>query len=56
MHFWGDVVFTLTAVAVFPCFRVLENVMLKSGIDNGLRYVNSTMMIALLQPDRMVVE
>jgi len=34
--YWRDVVFTLTAVAVFPsCFRVLQLVTLKCGIDHG---------------------
>jgi hypothetical protein len=30
--YWRDVVFTLTALAVFPCFRVLKFVMLKCWI------------------------
>jgi hypothetical protein len=41
-------VFTLTAVAVFPCFRILKLVMLKCGIDNGFSYVKSPMLHAIL--------
>jgi hypothetical protein len=47
--YWRDVVFTLTAVTVFPCyFRVLKLVTLKCGIDHGFRCVKSSMLHAVL--------
>jgi len=46
--YWRDVVFTLTPVTVFPCFRVLKLVMLKCGIDHGFSYVKSPMLHAVL--------
>jgi hypothetical protein len=46
--YWKDVVFTSTAVAVFPCFRVLKLVILKCGIDHGFSYVKSPTLHAVL--------
>jgi len=45
---WRDVVFTLTAVTVFPCFRVLKLVTLKCGTDHGFSYVKSPMLHAVI--------
>jgi len=49
--YWRDVVFTLTAVTVFPCyFRVLKLVTLKCGIDHGFSYVKSPILHTVLLP------
>jgi len=45
--YWGDVVFTLTAPAVFPCFRVLKFVMLKRWIyEHHIRNLKSPVFLS----------
>ena len=51
--YWRDVVFTLTAVAVFPCFRVLKLVMLtlrmnKSNVKSPVFHAVLVILILLI--------
>jgi len=53
--YWRDVVFTLTAVGVFPCFRILKLVMFKSGIDDVLTSSHSHLFHAPLHHNRLLL-
>ena len=53
--YWRDVVFTLTALGVFPCFRVLRLVMFKCGLDDVLTSSHSHIFCALLHHKSLVL-